>query len=444
MDLFDTANIEVSILDIYGKYVNPVNKTWKKGKRNNYVNVRCPFHEDRRPSLYLYDNNMWYCFSCGQEEGVSHDNVGFVAKLKNIDRTSAAKIICSDFGKTYDAPKPKHRYCGGRNGASPEEEAYEKQFLANMNQRLANLFHSYLASAPDRDYFKKRGLGSLVDEYLLGYCPQKSLFKPDTKPEVIATLKEHGICNDQGESVFAGRYIVPIRDMAGTIVGFIGRLPDSEIREGRPKYLNSCNSALFNKRKVFFNPQGMMTDSDKVFIVEGVFDALSYIAAGIKNVVSPLGSSLSDEHLKILKYRVARRVGKTIVLAFDRDEAGYEATERAIGYIRDMRVDIATGDFKGKKDANELLMSFGAAQVGSILTQSVPAPEYLISRYATTGLLKAISGQEKLWCALAKFLGSNEQGYRDRYPLNTAYTPVTFGIYWGKYRKAIDAVGTPQ
>jgi DNA primase len=258
------------------------------------------------------------------------------------------------------------------------------------------------------------------------------------RPDVVAKMKSYGLVNDKGESVFAGRYIVPIKNINGIIVGFIGRLPDSEVDDRHPKYINSIDSALFHKRAVFFNPQGLMEASSEVIVVEGVFDALSYIAAGVKNVVSPMGCSLSDAHLKMLKAFSKKGTGKTIVLSFDKDEAGTIATERAIGYIRDLRVNVSAADFKGKKDANDVLLSLGSSYLAQTASASVPAPEYIIDLYKSTKRLDTIQGKENLWRVLAKFLGSYERDYRDSYPLNQAYTPVTFNLFWKKYSSAVD------
>lgn len=407
MDLF-TAAKSVSIVDIYNQYCQASKKL--KGRKS--IAVTCPFHEDKRPSLNLYPNNSFYCYSC--KKGGS--NVDLVMEILKLDAVSAAKKICEDFHVDYEERYPN----------SGRQEDPNKKGLIEANRILANFFHLSLAKAPNPKYFADRGLSNIPEDYLLGYCPTGKVFHD------IGKAKELGLGNDNGECIFAGRYIVPIRDVHNIVIGFIGRLPDDQVDDNHPKYINSCNSSVFRKREVFFNPGCLLEKSDSVIVVEGVFDALSYIAAGVTNVVSPLGSSLSDVHLELLR----KATGKTIVLAFDRDEAGVLASKKAILYARNLRLGMSVSDFKGCKDANELLIKEGA-QILANSTQYLPVPEYVIQQYENNKMLDTLAGQEKLWTAFAKILGCKE---RERFcPINTAYTPVAYDHYWSLFRKTLAA-----
>lgn len=414
MDLF-TAAKSVDIIDVYNHYSA---KTAKMRKGRKSTAVTCPFHEDKRPSLNLFPNNTFFCFSC-KESGT---NIDLVMKLLDVDNVTAAKRICEDFGIAYDEQIGRHK-------REVNDQSNAKGLL-ETNKLLTSYFHAWLQKAPNPNYFHDRGLGKLVDEYELGYCPKGKVFN---KPEVA---QRYGLGNDKGECVFAGRYMVPIKNIHGIVIGFIGRLPDEEVDEAHPKYMNSCNSDVFRKREVFFNAPSLLGKSDSIIVVEGVFDALSYIAAGITNVVSCLGSSLHDKHIEIL----SKFSGKT-VLAFDQDEPGREATEKAIGYAGNkLRLGILVNGYESFSDVNELLVAKGADAVRRAI-QYLPAPLFLIKEYEKRGLLDTLDGQEKLWKAFAKMLGYEPK--KDLYPLSPAYTPVTYEYYWGMFEKAKNAHTLP-
>lgn len=408
MDLF-TAAKSINIIDVYNQYCGETKKI-RKGHKSTAVT--CPFHEDKRPSLNLYPNNTFYCFSC--QKGGS--NVDLVMEVLHLDKVSAAKRICEDFHIEYE-----DRY----QSKSPDES--ERRGLLETNRILANYFHTCLAKAPNPKYFEDRGLSNIPDEYLLGYCPEGRIFNKN-----VETAQRLGFSNERGECVFAGRYIVPIRDIHNVIIGFVGRLPDEKVDDFHPKYINSCNSKVFRKREVFFNSGCLLEKSDAVIVVEGVFDALSYIASGVTNVISPLGNSLSDSHLEILR----KFTNKTVVLSFDRDEAGVLATKKAICYAKNLRLGISIGDFKGHKDANELLIKEGPAAV-SASTQYLPAPEYVLKQYEDGNVLNSLAKQEELWTVFAIMLGSKER--EKKYPMNTAYTPVAYEHYWSLFKKVLAA-----
>lgn len=402
MDLF-TAAKNIAIIDVYNRYTGK-NAKMKKGKKS--TPVPCPFHEDRRPSMNLYPNNTYYCFSC--HEGGT--NIDFIMKLKNLDSATAAKMLCEDFGVEYEE----------KRGGKTTNPANVKG-LIKTNEMLMNYFHLWLADAPDPKYFEKRGLGELVEPYSLGYCPKGKVF---AKPEVAM---RYGLGDERGECMFAGRYIVPIKDEVGTVIGFVGRLPDEEVDQYHPKYMNSADSEVFNKRKVFFNAPALNGDCKEILIVEGAFDALSYIVAGIPNVISPLGCSLSDEHIKILK----RHSDKIPVLGFDKDEAGRKATEKAIYYAKYLKPGILTGDYKGAGDANEALLKLGKENMGKTFVY-LTSPEYVIQEAKN---IDTLEGRKDLWVRLAKILGNAPRA--EKFPLNNEYTQPEYDYYWGLYAKMI-------
>ena len=423
MNLFEAAKT-VDILKVYEKYTGETK--YKKGRKS--IVVKCPFHEDKKPSMNLFPDNGFYCFGCG-EHGTSVD---LVMKIKGVDASSAAHMICSDFGVKYeDSWKAQP--------ATVRPHGIDADRYFRTNEKLAHAFELYLQSSPNPKYFEQRGLGSLAKEFLFGYCPKGQFFgtsadkTPEERKRQIELAKDMGLGNDAGENVFAGRYMIPIMTSAGQIAGFIGRLPDEEVDDDHPKYLISANSEAFRKRKTFFNQSALYDqDAENVYVVEGVFDALSMIAAGLRKVVCPFGNSLSDEHIDML-----RRSKKNVILAFDNDNSGKEATIRALGYARGLRISVLKGLLTGAKDMNDVLIKYGKDDVLSAAGAFQAAPEFIIRDFERNSNLDTLGGQEVLWEKLAKILGSDKPAFENKYPRNLAYTPRSFEYYWGLYQDAV-------
>jgi len=420
--LYEAAKTKVSIIDVYEKYYDAKKK---KTNRKGETIVCCPFHDDERPSMYLYPNNTFHCFGCG-EDGTSID---LVMKAFNVDAKTAAKRICDDFSIEYQTYSARPNNNNNKWTEPALTEQGREHALAALEQ-VKNIFKSSLQNAPEPDYFEKRGLGGLVEEYELGYCPKGLKLKNEMTPDI-----EHiGLFDSDLRCVFAGRYIVPIKDLYGKVRGFIGRAPKDLEESGAPKYMISQRSEIFTKRSFMFNATAVRNPSNReIHVVEGVFDALSYIAAGIPNVVSCFGSSISDRHLEMLSK-------KEIVLAFDDDEEGISATKKAIGYIRSSKVKVHSYA-SGYKDANELLVAEGKEKLAETALITVPAPTYLIAMAVDNGSIKTEEGQDELWITLAKHIGSNIEGYKEAYPVNPAYTPRAAKEYWNEYEKAVKKGG---
>ena len=414
MKLFEAAK-SVNIVDVYNKLsATPAKKTPKGGSGH------CPFHDDTHPSLALYtDKNTFtcHCGSCGAHGSA----IDLTMQMLGMDNKSAAEWICKTFGVAYDSYIPAHPQT-----AEEKKEPADDVFLANY-ETMAKYFQAYLGKAPNPKFFEERGVGALAEEFRFGYCPEGVIFTK--KVEVAKSLN---LANDKGECTFAGRYIVPLTNYKGQVIGFIGRLPNEKVDENHPKYLISENSPIFKKRGFFFNPKALVEkEYDRVLVVEGVFDALAYIAAGVRNVVSPLGCSLSDAHLNILRSRKDREV----VIAFDRDEAGNKATMKAVEYAKDLRVALLIADFKQQKDANAILLSEGPEFLATTASQSMPAPDYLLMAYEKTGLISSKKGRADLNIKLAKSIGYTTLPLAEQYPMNKAYAPIEIEDYWKRFNE---------
>lgn len=338
MKLFDAAN-SVSINQIYEAYAGSIPP--------QYGNAKCPFqgHDDSTASLHLYpDTNTFYCFGCKKGK-TPVDFVMFCTGYAFAE--DAAKDICEKFNLTYE-----------ETPVSPDIQNYYavydycvSAFSSCLSKNTAGL--EYLMTS------RCLSPSSIKD---IGYCPPAFIGPKSNKvyrfkdilhskfpilPESF--LDSLGLYNASGQCVFSDRYVVPIRDTKGKVIAFTARAASPG---GVPKYLNTKETTLYKKREVLFNMHNASKHST-IYVVEGAFDALSLISAGIDNVVAPLGTSLTKEHLDSLGTRA-----KTIVLAYDNDSAGIKTMCKLIAEYPEIR--FKTFDVRqlgAHKDFNDALVA---------------------------------------------------------------------------------------
>lgn len=271
-------------------------------------NISCPFHQDKSPSFRIYDStNTYHCFSCG-DNGTP---INFVAAHLGVTPEGAAQQLATDFKLNYTKAKPNPEY---------------DQYVA-VYEYAAGFFHilNRHKEAVAENFWSTRKLDSVVDQYKLGYCLQVYISKHDSTvvpfkeilqsnfpniPEEV--LDSYGLYDKYGNCIFSGRFMFPIHNYRGHIVGFSGRA--SQALTGVPKYINTAENQFFKKRELLYNWHEARK-YPTVIIVEGYTDALSLIAQGVNNVVAAMGTSISSDHLEMLK-------DKQIVLALDNDLPG--------------------------------------------------------------------------------------------------------------------------
>ena len=392
MDLF-TAAKSVPIKLVYEKYTG--GKITKKG------NVSCPYHgADTHPSMRLYEhNNSFYCFTCK----AYGSNIDLVKKLLNTeDIVSVAKRICQDFGVEYE------------ENETDVDENY-KRYTSLIKTVATRVSYSYGTDKnPDQNYFQKRGLSiETIQSYQLGYCPEmKWASNAD-----LQLLEAWGLSNSKGIFPFVGRYIIPIRNSRGDVIAFAGR----GYKEGAPKYINTKTTEYFDKDQILFN-YDVAKHYKEVYVVEGFFDALSLIEAGIKNVVALMGTSLTQYHIEnLLK-------DKTIILALDNDSVGQAVTRNIINEFKNVLFKVCVYDTY--KDFNELLIKEGKDGVVKAVRNTITGPEFIVRYLKQNSDLKDLQNREALWIEVANLIGGEKAEYQQKYPINTNYTPVAFDYYW--------------
>jgi DNA primase len=298
------------------------------GKR---INVRrhgkeyqalCPFHGEKTPSFTINDEKgFYYCFGCG----VHGDVITFVMEHDRLTYPQAIELIASQAG--ISIPKPD---AANIKRASQEDKLLAACFDAAgffKDQLNASLGHNA------RRYLEGRGVNSLIiNEFQIGYAP---IGRESLKLAMLqaghseATLIEAGLIikvdDKPAYDRFRGRIMFPIKRLDGKVIAFGGRLIDNNT-PNQPKYLNSPETPLFNKKHTLYNLDKIkqMRDLPNLVVVEGYMDVVALHMAGIKYVVAPLGTAFGEEHLSTLW-----RFHNSPIMCFDGDKAGQKAMLRA-------------------------------------------------------------------------------------------------------------------
>ena len=299
----------------------------KRSGTNRYVGV-CPFHDDHSPSMTVNPTiGIYKCFACG----AGGDVFKFVQEHEKIDFNGAVEWVANFVG----FPLPK--FSSKENSEITEERA----MVRKLNELACEWFEQQLSLSPKAlEYLAKRNISEQTrKEFHIGYAPDgregfiayaaKNGFSPrDCVKAGLATEKKNGGIADK----FRDRLMIAIQNQSGIVVAFGGRdlAPKQEGFE-RPKYMNSPDTALYNKSEILFglnHSRGAIAKENAVIIVEGYFDLISLYQGGVQNVVAASGTALTEFHANILA-----RYAKTAYLVFDGDAAGQKATMRSLEIV---------------------------------------------------------------------------------------------------------------
>lgn len=331
----------------------------------------CPFHQEHTPSFSVVpDKGFFYCFGCHAGGNVFK----FLSLIENVSYFEAIKLQAEKLG----IPVPERP-------KSPQEKAREQKLkdLLKVNEMARTFFHNCLVMThygeEGKAYFAGRGISAeTIEEFGLGYAPDAwdKLTSAFLKREVPASyLVECGLSMERREGGglydrFRHRVMIPIADERGRVVGFGGRVLD----DSKPKYLNTKETVLFNKRRLLFGldrSHRAISQEGRAIVVEGYMDAISVFDAGVKNVVASLGTSFTQEHCKKLL-----RYAKEIDFCYDSDEAGQNATMRALAIVRDTGATVKVIVVPDGKDPDEYIRKHGAEAFRSLIDHALPLVDY--------------------------------------------------------------------
>ncbi len=356
------------IVDVISSYV-----TLKRAGSN--MTGLCPFHSERSPSFTVFTGSEphFYCFGCG----AGGDVISFVMRAENLDYPSAVEFLAKRAGITL--PEESAR----------EERGVGRRRILEMNVCAARFFRDVLfdptLGRPGRDYIEQRRLPSaIVRRFGLGYAP-------DSFGMLHDHLKKNGFTDEEmtvgyccGVSqrtrrpydLFRGRLMIPIIDVTGSILAFGGRIlgdaqPDASGRKP-PKYLNSSDTPAYRKGKTMFALNFAKNNcSERLILCEGYMDVIMLHAAGFENAVASLGTALTADHARLMK-----KYTSNVVIAYDSDGAGQNATNKALPILAAAGIDARVIAMDGAKDPDEFIKKFGAKKFAAILDGSRPRFEY--------------------------------------------------------------------
>ena len=359
-DAKEEIKSRLSVEDVVGQYVE-----LKRAGRN--LKGRSPWGVDKTPSFMVSpEKGIWHDFSANK----GGDIFTFVMEVEGIGFKEALEKLAGQAG--VDLAK----YRGG-DPAVAKKKVRAKEALA-----LATKYYQacLVRNKPVCEYvFYKRNLNrQTVAEFKIGYAPAsgKALVGVLKKRGYTeAELDTAGLLNRFKTDLFRDRMTVPFIDTTGNVIGFTARI----LGKGEPKYLNTPETLLFNKSKFIFGlfqAKESIRRNGFVVIVEGNMDVISSHQAGVKEAVATSGTAMTEQHLKALS-----NLTSDIRLAYDGDEAGIKATERAIMMAGDLGIDLTViSDYHGAKDPDELIQKDPKLWQDAV-DHSIPAVDWLLNKY---------------------------------------------------------------
>lgn len=371
----------------------------------------CPFHSEKTPSFSVVpEEGFFYCFGCHAGGNVFK----FISLIENVSYFDAIRMQAEKLG--IEMPDREK---------SEKELARERKLddLRKLMEMAQRFFHNCLVKTrygePGLRYFSGRGVGEkIIEEFGLGFAPDApgKLRDAFLKRGVSSKLLlECGLAVERPGGVydkFRSRVMIPIADERGRVVGFGGRV----LGDGTPKYLNSPETPIFNKRRLLFGidrAKKAIRETGRAILVEGYMDAISLAAAGVPNVAASLGTAFTAEQCRLLL-----RYAKEICFCYDSDEAGQRATMRALSIVRRTGAKARVLIVPDGKDPDEFVRKHGGEAFRTLAEEAKSIEEFHFRYAMRTNDIRTLDGKNR---ALRAFL-----------PALKAAGPVEQNEYIGK------------
>lgn len=336
MNELEEIKSKIDIAEYIGGYVQ-----LKKAGRN--FKGCCPFHSEKTPSFVVSpERQIWHCFGACAEGG---DIFSFVQKIEGVDFTESLKILAD------------------KTGVKLKNQDYEKSDIKtkifDANKKAMSFYEECLISDEGkiaRDYLiKNRKLNSkTINEFGIGYSPSGNnnligkLFSLNVNKDIIRKSGLSTTKNGVEKDFFFKRLMFPIKDTTGRVLGFSGRVLDDSL----PKYINTQDTIVYSKSDILYGidlAKESIRKLDYAIIAEGMMDVVASYQSGVKNIVAPGGTALTENQLRLIG-----RFTKNIKLSFDIDFAGSEATRRAIELAWEMDFNIKVITIPEGKDPGDI------------------------------------------------------------------------------------------
>ena len=351
------------IEDVVGQYVN------LKRSGGNLFGL-CPFHGEKTASFSVApDKGIYYCFGCHKGGGV----INFQMEVEGLSYPDAVRALAKRVGMTV-----------------PEDEQYQSRYrqqerLWALHKEAARFFHSQLYAPVGKtalEYALGRGMSkSILTTFGVGYAPDSwdSMVKAMrakgytdqelTDSGLVTVSQKNGNLFDR----FRDRLMFPIIDVRGNVIAFGGRTIKND--KDTAKYLNSPETMIFNKRKNLFGLNlAKKSKENALILVEGNIDVVALHQYGFDNAVASLGTSLTEEQATLIT-----RYAEQVILIYDGDSAGQNATKRAIPILEKAGLQVKVLQMRDAKDPDEFLKKFGADKFKVLLEESSNRVEYQLN-----------------------------------------------------------------
>ncbi|HDK3410433.1 TPA: DNA primase [Staphylococcus aureus] len=339
---------KTDILDLVSEYV----KLEKRGR--NYIGL-CPFHDEKTPSFTVSeDKQICHCFGCKKGGNVFQ----FTQEIKDISFVEAVKELGDRVNVAVDIEATQSN--------SNVQIASDDLQMIEMHELIQEFYYYALTKTVEGEqaltYLQERGFtDALIKERGIGFAPDSSHFCHDflqKKGYDIELAYEAGLLSRNEENFsyydrFRNRIMFPLKNEQGRIVGYSGRTYTGQ----EPKYLNSPETPIFQKRKLLYNldkARKSIRKLDEIVLLEGFMDVIKSDTAGLKNVVATMGTQLSDEHITFI-----RKLTSNITLMFDGDFAGSEATLKTGQHLLQQGLNVFVIQLPSGMDPDEYIGKYG-------------------------------------------------------------------------------------
>lgn len=334
----------LNIVDVVGSYI-------RLQKAGINLKASCPFHKEKTPSFFVSPSReSWHCFGCNR----GGDIFNFVMEIEGVEFPDALKILANRAGVELKPISQEFRSERGRLLSLTEEA---KSFYAKELEKNKKV----------SDYLKDRGLKeTAIKEFNIGFAPEgwRNLriylktkgYKDEEMEKAGLVIKKSLVAGSQPSDYydrFRNRIMFPINNSAGQTVGFSGRIFGEETETTGGKYINTPQTVLYDKSKILFAFDKAKTEirkNDACVLVEGNMDAIMSHQAGVKNTVAVSGTALTAEHLGIIK-----RLTDNLLMAFDKDDAGFSASKRGIDMALKEGFDVKAIEISSGKDPADVI-----------------------------------------------------------------------------------------
>ncbi|WP_367120606.1 DNA primase [Staphylococcus capitis] len=339
---------KTDILDLVSEYV----KLEKRGR--NYIGL-CPFHDEKTPSFTVSeDKQICHCFGCKKGGNVFQ----FTQEIKNIPFVEAVKELGERVDIKVDVGQTQYN--------QQSQMASDDLKMIEMHELIQDYYHYALMKTVEGEealnYLRQRGFtDELIKQRQIGYAPDSSHFCHDfleKKGYDIELAYEAGLLSRNEENFsyydrFRNRIMFPLKNAQGRIVGYSGRTYTNQ----EPKYLNSPETPIFQKRRLLYNldkARKSIRQNDEIVLLEGFMDVIKSDYAGLKQVVASMGTQLSQEHMTFLK-----KLTNNITLMFDGDYAGREATLKTGQALLQQGLNVYVIQLPSGMDPDEYIGKYG-------------------------------------------------------------------------------------